>query len=66
MTILGWLGWRSIWRLQRAAKPPPYLVQYTETQNPLPVLDYVSFAHIEQMGVRSKHSYRYDLVKRGG
>jgi len=55
---------------------------YTETQNPLPFLDYVSFSHISQrltevkweeskkeikeMGKKSKHSYWYDLVKRGG
>jgi len=55
---------------------------YTETQNPLQFLDYVSFAHINQrltevkweeskreiqeMGKKSKHSYRYNLVKRGG
>jgi hypothetical protein len=51
-------------------------------QNPLPYLDYVSFTHvsrrvtemkweeskkeIKEMGKKSKHSYRYDLVKRGG
>ena len=56
--------------------------EYTETQNPPPFLDYVSFAHvsrrltemkweeskkeIKEMGKKSKHSYRYDLVKRGG
>jgi len=55
---------------------------YTETQNPLPFLDDISFAHISRrlteekweeskeeiktMGQKSKHSYRYDLVKRGG
>jgi len=55
---------------------------YTETQNPLSFLDYVSFSHIsrrltevkweeskkeiKEMGKKSKHSYRYDLVKRGG
>jgi len=55
---------------------------YTETQNPLPFLDYVSFSHIsrrlseakweeikeetKEMGKKSKHSYQYDLVKRGG
>jgi len=55
---------------------------YTETQNPLPYLNYISFAHIgrqlteakweenkkeiKEMGKKSKHSYRYDLVKRGG
>jgi len=55
---------------------------YTETQNPLPHLNYVSFAHIgrrltemkwdeskkeiKEMGKKWKHSYRYDLVKRGG
>jgi len=55
---------------------------YTKTQNPLPFLDYVSFSHvsrrltevkweeskkeIKEMGKKSKHSYRYDLVKRGG
>jgi len=54
----------------------------TETQNPPPYLNYISFAHINQrltelklaeskkkikeMGRKSKHSYRYDLVKRGG
>jgi hypothetical protein len=54
----------------------------TETQNPLPYLNYVSLAHvswkvsekkweeskqiIEKMGKKSTHSYRYDLVKRGG
>jgi len=56
--------------------------KYTETQNPLRFLDYVYFSHIGQrltdlkweeskkeikeMGKKSKHSYRYDLVKRGG
>jgi ribonuclease HI len=55
---------------------------YTETQEPLPFLNYVSFAHvskrvtetnweeskegIKEMGRKSKHSYRYDLVKKGG
>ena len=55
---------------------------YTETQNPLRRLNYVSFAHIsrrltetkweeskkeiKELGKKSKHSYRYDLVKRGG
>jgi len=55
---------------------------YTETQNPLPFLNYVSFSHvsrrltqvkweesreeIKKMGKKSKHSYRYDMVKRGG
>jgi ribonuclease HI len=55
---------------------------YTETQNQQTYLNYVSFAHIsrrltetkweesnkeiKQLGKRSKHSYRYDLVKRGG
>jgi len=55
---------------------------YTKTQNPLPFLDYVSFSHvsrklseakweeslkeIKEMGKKSKHSYWYDLVKRGG
>jgi len=55
---------------------------YTETQNPLPHLSYVSFAHIsrrvtemkweeatkeiKEMGMKSKHSYRYDLVKPEG
>jgi len=55
---------------------------YTDTQNPLPYLNYVSFAQISRrltetkweeskkeiikMGTKSKHSYRYDLVKRGG
>jgi len=55
---------------------------YTETQNPLRHLNYVSFAHIsrrltemkweeskkeiKELGRKSKHSYRYDLVKRGG
>ena len=50
-------------------------------QNPLPFLNYVSFAHIsrrltevkreeskeeiKEMGKKSKHSYQYDLVKRG-
>jgi len=54
---------------------------YTETQNPLKHLNDVSFAHInrrltevkweeskneiQEMGKKSKHSYRYDLVKRG-
>ena len=54
----------------------------TETQNPLLFLDYVSFSHVSRrltevkwedskkeikgMGKKSKHSYRYDLVKRGG
>jgi ribonuclease HI len=56
--------------------------QYTETQNPLPYLNYIFFAHVSrrltetkweeskeeiiQMGNKSKHSYRYDLIKRGG
>jgi len=55
---------------------------YTETQNPLPFLPYVSFSHvsrrltevkwkettkeIKEMGKKSKHSYQYGLVKRGG
>jgi hypothetical protein len=55
---------------------------YTQTQNLLRKLNYVSFAHISQkltemkweetkkeikeLGKKSKHSYRYDLVKRGG
>jgi hypothetical protein len=55
---------------------------YTEIQIPLRRLNYVSFAHvsrrltekkleesakeIKEMGKKSKHSYRYDLVKRGG
>jgi len=55
---------------------------YTKTQNPLRHLNYVSFAHIsrrltetkweeskeeiKELGKKSKHSYRYDLVKRGG
>jgi len=55
---------------------------YTETQNPLRHLNYISFAHIgrrlteakwkqskkeiKEMGKKSKHSYQYDLVKRGG
>jgi len=55
---------------------------YTEMQNPRPFLDYVSFSHIsrrltevkweeskediKELGKKSKHSYRYDLVKRGG
>jgi len=55
---------------------------YNKTQNPLPFLDYVSFSHIsrrltelkweesieeiKKMGKKSKHSYRYGLVKRGG
>jgi ribonuclease HI len=55
---------------------------YTETQNPQKHLSYVSFAHIsrrltetkweetkkeiKELGKKSKHSYRYDLVKRGG
>jgi len=55
---------------------------YTETRNPLPFLHYVSFSHVSQrltevkweeskeeinkLGKKSKHSYRYDLVKRGG
>ena len=54
---------------------------YTETQNPLKHLNYVSFAHInrrmtevkweesknkiKEMGKKSKHSYRYDLVMKG-
>jgi ribonuclease HI len=53
-----------------------------KTQNPLKQLDYVSFAHIgrnitemkcedsrkktQEMAMKSKHSYRYDKVKRGG
>jgi len=56
--------------------------RYTETQNPLPHLNDVSFAHIsrrltemkweetvkeiDKIGRKSKHSYRYDLVRRGG
>ena len=55
---------------------------YTKTQNPLRHLNYVSFAHIsrrltetkweeskeeiKELGKKSKHSYRYDLVKWGG
>jgi len=55
---------------------------YTETQNPLLFSDYVSLSHvsrrltevkweeskeeIKKMGKTSKHSYQYDLVKRGG
>jgi ribonuclease HI len=55
---------------------------YTETQNPLRYLNYISFAHvsrrlsekkweeskkeIQELGKKSKNSYRYDLVKRGG
>ena len=55
---------------------------YTKTQNLLKHLNYVSFSHInrqltkmkweeskkeiKEMGKKSKHSYRYDLVKRGG
>jgi len=55
---------------------------YTETQNPLQLLDYDSFSHVSRslmevkweetkkeimkLGKKSKHSYRYDLVKRGG
>jgi len=55
---------------------------YTETQNLLPFLDYVSFCHISRRltevkweeskkeinegGKKSKHCYWYDLVKRGG
>jgi len=55
---------------------------YTEMQDPLPFLDYVSFSHVSRrltevkweeskkeimkLGKKSKHSYRYDLVKRGG
>jgi len=54
---------------------------YTETQNPPPFVDYVAFSHvsrrlieakweeskeiIKKMGKKSKHSYRYGLVKRG-
>jgi len=54
----------------------------SETQSPPPYLNYVSFAHInrrltnlkweeskkkiQEMGRKSKHSYRYDLGKRGG
>jgi len=56
--------------------------QYTETPNPMESYDYVTFAHISrrltetkweeskkeiiEMGKKSKHSYQYDLVKRGG
>jgi hypothetical protein len=55
---------------------------YTQTQNLLKHLNYVSFAHVSQrltetkweeskeeiqeLGKKSKHSYQYDLVKRGG
>jgi len=55
---------------------------HTETQNLLLFLDSVSFSHvsrrltevkweeskkeIKELGKKSKHSYRYDLVKRGG
>jgi len=55
---------------------------YTEKQNPLLFLDYVSFSHVsrrltevkwegskeetKEMGKKSKHSHQYDLVKRGG
>jgi len=59
-----------------------YQGRHTKMQNPLPCLSYASFAHIDQRltevkweeskeeiqkkGKKSKHSYRYDLVKRGG
>jgi hypothetical protein len=59
-----------------------YQGKRTEIQNLPPYLNYVSFAHINQrltevkwkeskkkiqeMGRKSKHSYQYDLVKRGG
>jgi len=59
-----------------------YCGSYTETQNLPPFLDYVFFSHvsrrltdlkweqskkeIKQLGKKSKHSYRYDLAKRGG
>ena len=59
-----------------------YCGSYTETQYPLPFLDYVSFSHIfrrltkvkweeskneiKEFGKKSKHSYQYNLVKRGG
>ena len=55
---------------------------YTKMQNPLEHLNYVSFAQIsrrltetkweeslqelKKMGTKSKHSYWYDLAKRGG
>ena len=55
---------------------------YTETQNPPKYLNYISFSHIgrrltemkweesieeiKEMGKKSRHSYQYDLVKRGG
>jgi len=56
--------------------------RYTETQNPLSHLNFVSLAHVsrkvaekkweesevivKKMGKKSRHSYQYDLVKRGG
>jgi len=59
-----------------------YCGSYTEMQNPQSRFNYVSFAHIgrrltevkweeslkeiKEMGTKSKQSYRYDLVKRGG
>jgi len=68
--------------LQATKAAYKYCGSYTETQNPLPHLNYISFAHIgrrlsemewdeskkqiKEMGKKSKHSYRYDLVKRGG
>jgi len=59
-----------------------YCRNYTENQNPLGFSDYVSFSHIslrltktkweetneeiQEMGKKSKHSYRYNLMKMGG
>jgi len=68
--------------LQETKVAYKYCGSYTETQNPLPHLNYISCAHIgrrlmevkwdkskkqiKEMGNKSKHSYRYDLVKRVG
>jgi ribonuclease HI len=68
--------------LQATKAAYKYCRSYTETQNPLRHLIYVSFAHIsrrlnetkweeskreiQEMGKKSKQSYWYDLVKRGG
>jgi len=59
-----------------------YCGSYTETQNLPLFLNYVSFSHVsrrlmevkweeskketKKMGKKSKHSYRYELVKMGG
>jgi len=68
--------------LQATKAAYKYCGSYTETQNLLKYLNYISLAHIgrrltevkweeslkeiKEMGTKSKQSYRYDLVKSGG